>query len=279
MKTITRHAIDRELAEEGVQNQGAILAGAIESSTTRPQAVASILAAARSVAGYLSVVAPDIEPVCAALKTGARAADALFTLATGSGEVELDLGKQRVRMPATGPTDRAHVGRWRVGWWLSHIVCDRGAIDRLRTTPVEVLRRSSTTGDECQYLFAEALQSFEARSNDWGTRLKQALDTTDPDKATLSDEEFVLNILVPEMELLFRFATGDIPAVNETLAFALERHKKYWSKASRKRDPDGFIALGPVAIAAMARKAGIPLQVQSDYLPEALVAGRCCKAS
>ena len=277
MKTIARHAIDQELAEEGVERKKDVLESVVQSAATRPPALNQVLRTAHSYAGYLSAAGGETEPLCAALKTGARAADALFTLASKSGEVEVDLGTQKVRLQSTGSTDTTDVGNWQVGWWIAHIVCDRRAIDVLRATPLEILRRSRTRGDECQYLFVDALQALESRDADWSTRLQQAVDATDPEKAPLSDEEFVLNILVPQMELLFRFVKGEIAPFNETLQFALERHKKYWSKASRKRDPDGYIALGPLAIAAMARKAGMPIEVQSDYLQKPLLEGRCCQ--
>jgi Immunity protein 49 len=277
MKAIARHVIDQELAEEGVEREKGVLESVLQSAATRPPALNQVLRTAHSYAGYLTAAGGDAELLCAALKTGARAADSLFALASERGEVEVNLGTRRVRLQATGSTDVTHAGNWQVGWWIAHIVCDRPAIDVLRATPLEILRRSRTRGDECQYLFVDALQALESRTADWSKRLQQAVDATDPEKAPLSDEEFVLNILVPQMELLFRFVKGEIAPFNETLQFALERHKKYWSKASRKRDPDGFIALGPLAIAAKARKAGMPIEVESDYLPKPVLEGRCCE--
>jgi hypothetical protein len=275
MKSIARHAIDSELASEGVEGEGALLTSMLESAETRTQALSMLLSTARGYAGYLSAASPVLDPLREALKTGASAAAALFSLASGSGQVEVDLGQKRVRLPATGPTDATHAGNWRIGWWLAHIASDRRAIDQLAATPIEVLRRSSSRGDECQYLYVEALQAIERRTSDWGTRLQRALDATDPERFKLAAEEFVLEIMVPEMELLLHFSTGDRAAFQESLQFALERHKKYWSMAKRKRDPDGYLALGPLAIASMARKAGFAVEVQSDYLPKPLLEGRC----
>ncbi len=275
MKSIVRHAIDPELASEGVEGDSALLASLLESAATRAQALSLIVSTARRYAGYLSAKPSEIEPLCAAMKTGASAAAALFALASGSGQVEVDIGQERVRLPATGSTDATHPGNWRVGWWLAQIVRDRHAIDQLAATPIEVLRHSSTRGDEWQYLYVEALQAIERRASDWGTRLQRALDATDPERFKLTAEELVLNIIVPEMELLFHFATGDRAAFQESLQFALARHKKYWSRATRRRDPDGYLALGPLAIASMARQAGFAIEVESDYLPKPLLEGRC----
>jgi hypothetical protein len=252
-----------------------LLESLVESALTRPQALSLLVSTARRYAGYLSAKPTKIEPLCVALRTGASAAGAIFALANGTGQVEVEIGQARVRLPATGPTDATSTGNWRIGWWLAHVVRDRRAIDQLGATPVDVLRRSSSRSDESQYLYVEALQAIETRSPDWGTRLQRALDATDPERYKLAAGEFVLDILVPEMELLFHLGTGDEAAFRETLQFALERHKKYWTRANRKQDPDGYLALGPLAIASMALQAGFGVEVDSDYLPRPLLEGSC----
>ena len=278
MTSVPRHPIDHELAVEGAEGALEQLAAQLDVLPANPHALDSMLSTARGYAGYLSVTTAEIDPLCGALRSGAAAAGGLFALATGNGEVEVDVesaaGRRHLRLPATGPTDATHAGNWRVGWWMAHVVRDAPTITRLARTPVEVLRRSSTRGDECQYLYAEALQAVQARQDDWGERLQQALHATDPAENDLAAEEFVLNILVPEMEMLFHLGTGEPDAFQESLAYALERHRRYWSKAAR-RDPDGFLALGPLAIAAMAYDAGFAIEVESGYLPVPLVEGAC----
>ncbi len=275
MKKIRRHSVDLELVEEGIDGNRTLLASGLQSAANRVAALSSLLSIARSYAGYLSVVQPESEDLCRGLRIGTKSAAAIFALATGSGKVEVDLSETSVRLPATGSTDATHVGNWRVGWWMAHIVRDQCAIDHLAAIPVEVLRRSSTRVDECQYLFVDALQAFERRASDWSTKLRVALDATDPEQANISDEDFVLNILVPEMQCLFRLAIGEIEPFNEALDFALERHKKYWSKATRKRDSHGYLGLGPLAIAGMARNAGMPIEVCSEYMPKWILEGGC----
>jgi len=93
----------------------------------------------------------------------------------------------------------------------------------------------------------------------------------------LSDEEFVLNVLVPEMQMLFRLALGEVGPFDDSLEFALERHKKYWSKSNRKKDPDGFLALGALSISSAAFDAGFPVEVESDYVPRDLIENGCSK--
>ena len=69
------------------------------------------------------------------------------------------------------------------------------------------------------------------------------------------------------MSRLFYLALNESDQFQTAFEFALERHKKYWSKADRKRDPDGFLALGPMALASLAVSAGIPVEMEPDYAP------------
>lgn len=275
MKKVSRHPVDAELVEEGVERSRELIADILEGAGKRAAALSVVLGVARSYAGYLAASRARVSEICSTLRIGTQTSAAIFALGSGRGEVKFTIDDKHSTLPATGPTDATHVGNWRIGWWLAHIVRDRVACQQLASTPIDVLRRSSTRGDECQYLFVEALQGFEKRDFDWSTKLQAALGATDPEQVTLSDEEFVLNILVPEMQMLFHFALGDAAEFGASLEFAVERHKKYWSKSSRKQDPDGFLALGPLALASIAFNAGMPIDVESEYVPQDLIKGAC----
>jgi len=275
MKKIARHPFESEFLQEDLQETEKLLTNVLDSATGRAAALSIGLGVARTYAGYLAAAEGNDQELCRALRLGAQTAAAIFALGSGRGEIEFSLGERRVKLPATGPTDATHVGNWRIGWWMAHIVRDNAAIEQLASTPIDVLRRSSSRGDECHYLFVEALQGFENRAPEWSTRLQAAVDATDPAKTPLSDEEFVLNILVPEMKMLFRLALGEIAPFTQALEFALERHNRHWGKGKRKQDPDGFLALGPLAISSLAFDAGMPIDVESEYLPMALVEDVC----
>src|SRR5437762_2129817 len=120
MKRVSRHPVDLELIEEGVEGKKALLSSVLESSVRRPSALSSVLGTAYSYAGYLAEAQSDFDELCRALRIGARSAEAIFALATGSGEAQIDLNGASVRLPKTGPTDATHCGNWRVGWWFAH---------------------------------------------------------------------------------------------------------------------------------------------------------------
>ena len=55
----------------------------------------------------------------------------------------------------------------------------------------------------------------------------------------------------------------------------MTRHKIYWGSEDNSMDGYGFIAWGPLALSCLAYDAGIPIEVESDYLPLRLLHGEC----
>jgi hypothetical protein len=82
----------------------------------------------------------------------------------------------------------------------------------------------------------------------------------------------VQNILYPPINLFHRSVRKDEADFNQALVEALELHKAYWTAdEDRANDPEGRIALGPLAVACLAYDGGIPIEVESDYLPKHLL--------
>ncbi|MCX5607201.1 MULTISPECIES: immunity 49 family protein [unclassified Streptomyces] len=79
----------------------------------------------------------------------------------------------------------------------------------------------------------------------------------------------MLKILYPPLNLFHRYLSQESELFNEALAEALTWHKEYWAAIeARSRSGEGLVALGPLAIACMARDAGMPIEVESEYLPK-----------
>ncbi|MEJ8643160.1 immunity 49 family protein [Streptomyces sp. MS1.HAVA.3] len=78
--------------------------------------------------------------------------------------------------------------------------------------------------------------------------------------------------LYPPLNLFYRYLSQESDLFNEALAEALTWHKEYWTAdEARCRSGEGLVALGPLAIACMARDAGMPIDVESEYLPKELL--------
>ncbi|MFG3495846.1 immunity 49 family protein [Streptomyces sp. NPDC047928] len=69
---------------------------------------------------------------------------------------------------------------------------------------------------------------------------------------------------------------GDHAGFNRALAAALQWHGEYWTEEDRGGRISGLVALAPLAMACFAQDAGIPIEVESDYLPATLLSGNWC---
>lgn len=275
MKEVIRHKIDLEVVKRNIVARHKTFLLTLQVAKKDGDALSQLLTVARSYAGYLSVIEPESPELCMALRIGAQAANAIFTTASSaSGAVQVLLENDLVQLPAIGTTSTSYAGNWMSGLFMAIICQDGQALHTLIHTPVSVLRQSSTKGDECMYLFVEALQGFLKRDRETSSYLLKALEATDPDRLSI-DPEYVLSILVPEIDLLYRILEMDATAYNQALEKALEKHRQYWSKGQRKTNPSGYLALGPLAMSVCAINIGIPIEVESDYLPMRLVKGDC----
>jgi hypothetical protein len=277
MKTISRHPIDLDLAERQLVLTERVLQATLGPAREKAGLLNQLLSTARDKAFGLCVLRPDDAEICPALRLGAQAAAALFAASSSLvGEVEVPLGDgPPARLKCSGPSSISDVANWRSGFFLAAICRDLTSLNILCQTPLEVLRSSSTRGDEFLYLTVEAYQSLWKRDGSTGQRLQSALEATDPALPRIAPEDFLLNIIIPELQLLYGFLTQETASFNEALALALERHKKYWSKKDRKIDPSGYLAVGPLALTSFAFDAEMSTEAESDYLPRRLYEGGC----
>jgi hypothetical protein len=278
MPKIERHPLtELEPLSESIGMWKESLDLALDAVRTRPDVLNQLARVAVEYAGYLQVGAPGSPELCRALRAGAQAEGALFAVASAApGEVEVPLGDgPPARYRTQGPTDYSHAANWRQGFHLAVLVRDRETLDRLCRVPLDVLRASPTRTDEYAYLYVDALQGYWRSEQDTPARLTRALEETEPAKVPIAGPDFVLDLIVPEMELLYRVMLGDAAAFNASLASALELYKKYWSHAKRAYAPEGQLAWGALAMASLAHEQGLAVTVESDYLPPRLWRGEC----
>lgn len=175
-------------------------------------------------------------------------------------------------LPATGPQEYLHAGNWLTAYYLAVVCRENERVDRLARVPVSFLRASGVEFDEYIYACVETLQHAWFRRREMWDTLVTAVNATDPDPAHIAGRELMLKILYPPLELFHRYQRQDAERFNAALVDALTWHKEYWSAdESRSKDGEGLVALAPLAIARMARDAGIPIGVESEYLPSELL--------
>ncbi|MFD9814912.1 immunity 49 family protein [Streptomyces sp. NPDC059080] len=217
----------------------------------------------------------DMFPTWEAWVTAMQIGSALFASAMAADSpvpcrIGVDGGVKN--LPATGPQPYLHAGAWLTSFYLAAICRDNQRVDQLARVPTAFLRESGAEFDEYIYDWVETLQGFWLGRDDVWERLIAAVNGTAPEATRIADKELMLKILYPPIELFHRYLRRDDAQFSVALADALKWHKEYWTAdEARSTNVDGMVALGPLAIACMARDAGIPIEVESEYLPKELL--------
>jgi hypothetical protein len=205
------------------------------------------------------------------VQIAAKAIAGLFTAGLTDG-VAISLGDDEpISYP--GPADESllNASRWIQGFALASISRDYNALDALCGIRVEQLRNSSTKSPEYVYHMVEAFQAFWDRSPKTDKLILKAMELTDPNKYEFHNPDYVLDLSVPLLELLFYVNRRD-PDFERGLIKGLRRHQVYWTRTlEQQRNWDGFLAFGLLGMASLADVRDMEFEVESDYLPMSLI--------
>jgi hypothetical protein len=267
-----RSAIDTETLRGELHRTGTLVRTILDQARSDPRRLYMLHLQAKIWAARLTVAEPTSPDLLLALVIGARAAAAVFLLASHPGETfDLSLGEGEPAKLSGGPEDAASPSLWLDGLRMANVCRERESIKWLVEAPATVLRASTTRADEYAYLYVEALRGWWQSNPKTGDLLVEALAATDPDHLVNADPDYVVDLVVPEMDCFLRILGKDQPAFNAALAKALQLHEAYWNTDERRNDFDGFLALGPLAMAAIAHDRAITVEVDSEYVPSGLV--------
>ncbi|MFD0353052.1 immunity 49 family protein [Streptomyces sp. NPDC127110] len=215
-------------------------------------------------------------PTWEAWVTATQVGSALFaTSMAASGTVKCRIADEVRTIPATGSQYHSNPENWINAFWLAIACGEPERMTALAQVPLEHLRASGADYDEYVYPWIETLQTWWLRGDGLGPLLDAAIAGTDPEGLQESDRALMLRIIYPPMSLFLHYITGDHAGFNEALADALRWHKEYWTRVdggANSGNCSSFVALGPLAMACLARDAGFPLTVESEYLPKHLIA-------
>lgn len=186
--------------------------------------------------------------------------------------VTCKIRQEERHLATTGPQTYLNANTWLDAFYLAVICRESARLDMLARIPVSLLRDFGGTLDEYAYAWVETLQSFWLRREDLRAHLVRAVDLSAPEQARVLDTETMTKLRYPPIMLLYRYLRGDADSFNETLADAVRWHKEYWTAdEDRTQNIQGVVALAPLAIACLAKANGIPIEIESGYLPEALL--------
>ncbi|RSN26840.1 hypothetical protein DMC61_25580 [Amycolatopsis sp. WAC 04169] len=270
MTTVPRHPVDQDVARKQVEVLAPRISFYIDYVEQDSAALKNVLGRALVLVQYQSV----LDPLAAEartwedLRTSAQAAAAIFTAASrGEGDIEAVVAKPS-RFRATGPVSYANAGAWLSAVWLAVVNRDDELIRRLCSISEDTLRASGVVHDAYMYPWVETVRNFLTNQEVTPELFTAVMDGTDPDSAVITPRRVMAQIVYPPVEMFYYLLRRDSEKFNQSLVRALEQHRKYWSGAENLADePDGFIALAPLAIAVLGESVGLAVDVESDYLP------------
>ncbi|MEW1660578.1 immunity 49 family protein [Streptomyces sp. NPDC093707] len=196
----------------------------------------------------------------------------VFAAATTTEEhVQCRIAHKDRTLRATGPQWYVNPGSWLSAFYLAVVCREKERITSLCQVPIALLRENGSCFDEYHYAWLDTLQTYWRGGPDLVPKLVAAVDGTDAAIAT--DTETAGKLLYPPMEMFHRFIRKDQDGFNKALTNALQWHKQYWSEEERAFDSSGLVAL---AMACIAHDAGMPIEIESEYLPAVLIKRNWC---
>jgi len=197
-----------------------------------------------------------------------------------AGEKRLDFGLYGLSVDvirqSTGVTSTSHAGRWITAFYLSMATLDLAEIGGvLMPFPRELLETSSTVAAPFLLAQVDAYKAVYLQTEDAPKKMTAFLEATSFDNVEAIHREYVLDISKNESIMLARLMMRDEEQFNAELKTALEAHKHYYNRNATAYDPDGnvrndpqhWIYLAGMGMAAWARMLGMNVTVESEYLP------------
>ncbi|WP_082317764.1 immunity 49 family protein [Streptomyces sp. NRRL WC-3549] len=208
-----------------------------------------------------------------ALVTAMQLHDGMFAAAKqASGQISYRIADETRIISATGPTRNANPGNWINAFWLTVVCRDQARMTQLCEFDLTSLRASGAEYDDFMYGWVDSLQKYWMQRPGLIDKLQETIQGSYPEAIHIAGLEIVEKILYQPIDLFHFFLQKDHEGFNHSLIKALEMHKSYWTATDeRARSVEGYLALGPLAVACLAYDAGFPITVTSDYIPSQLI--------
>ncbi|MGL4422037.1 MAG: immunity 49 family protein [Gemmataceae bacterium] len=87
------------------------------------------------------------------------------------------------------------------------------------------------------------------------------------------------HLLLPYLAVVRALRDGERKGIEKAFVAALKSHKKYYGGTPKRSiDMAGFVSMELTTLAALMHDRGLPLDVQSDYMPRSWITGEVLKA-
>ncbi|MBA9001818.1 immunity 49 family protein [Thermomonospora cellulosilytica] len=281
MQTVPRHDIDREFAAQQVEAcERRSFERNMPIASERPEGVRRLFDSASMTMKYRCALDPMAEQpqTWQSVTLAMQAGTAMFTAALRTeGTVEVRLGDSEVAIPATGPRTWTHVGYWLDAMYLALICWEEERTNLLCSVPLDLLRASEKGAIVAPHLYAwaESLQRFWRGEPGAHELVQQALDLAKPQNAEEPGGDARVLLAMPPMILFGHLLADEDHEFNGALDEALRHHRMYWtSTPENARSSNGYVSLPLLAMTSLAHQKGVPIDIESPYIPMGLVDGR-----
>ncbi|WP_158591665.1 Imm49 family immunity protein [Deinococcus cavernae] len=170
-----------------------------------------------------------------------------------------------------GPNSTAHPDRWLRAFYLTLMWWQPALIETvLLNIRYEVLQASSTKSPAYRYLQVEAAKALYRDAPDAPEKILETLEAM----AHLpgDSQEFAAFIAMHECGMMAKLALRDEAGFNQEVELALASHVKFYCEGETRRNgPEAWLCLPALGLAALAKRRGMSVTVQSPYLPHALL--------
>lgn len=235
-----------------------------------PRMLLGLATRARDLLARASWFAPQSRLMldCARLHGQAAYGCALVAAAAPGEAVEIALDDMTVAVVRDEHPELGTVAEWVGAWCAALAARDQTTIAGMRAVPTELFRNARVQIDEYQYALAKAFLAVNDDRDLCLALVGQAREQWKERTVAMKSAADVDAALVSVIEAL---VGGNAASFNDALHRALTAHAKFWSKGDEYLAARGWVALRHVGLVCVAHDRGIAVEVESSYLPRALV--------
>lgn len=220
-----------------------------------------------------SLFAPEHREMWTAARACAQGRAGTFAAGTAaSARVSVPFGDKMVEIDRLPEFVNALPTYWLEGFCCAALAREAVCLELLAQVPDEIFRDSRATSADSHEPWRGALITYY-KGRDPTKLVERALFLSEPAQLTALTRPDVAKLWIAQYRMMLPLFRKDAEAFNRALVDALEAHKKFYGKKSEGQREGSFLAAGPAALCALAHDAGLPIEVESEYLPMTLIQG------